>query len=235
MIRLDKYISNQTLYSRNDCRKLVTKGLVTVNGAVVRSFDTKIDELNSEVVVNGQRVGYEQFVYFIINKPKGLLSASNDKNRKTVVDLLPVEYSKRNIFPVGRLDKDTTGLLILTDDGDFAHKVISPSYNVPKTYLVSLDDKITDDVSKGFKEGVTLVDGTVLKPAELTVVGENKALVTVTEGKYHQIKRMFGVFGLGVNELHRNSIGNLCLPQDLAEGEFMAVKLDFLLKKLDFA
>lgn len=228
LIRLDKLISNQTSLSRSQVRKLVTKGKVTVNGNIVRIFDTKVDDIYDCICVDGQKINYSKFVYFLLNKPKGILSASNDKSRKTVVDLIDSKYSSRNLFPVGRLDKDTTGLLIITDDGDIAHKIISPKSKIPKTYLVELDGNLSDSIVEKFIKGVVLADGTVCSPATLEIISDNTARVTITEGKYHQIKRMFGTVGLGVNNLHRLSIGNLVLPDNLRAGEYSEISLDFI-------
>ena len=151
----------------------------------------------------------------MLKKPKGILSASNDKNRKTVIDLVPENMKRQGLFPVGRLDKDTTGLLIITDDGDYAHKIISPKNKTGKVYLVDLDGDIDKKLIDEFKQGVTLADGTVCRPANLEIIENKKAKLTLFDGKYHQVKRMFGVYGLGVVELHRESIGDLSIPKDL--------------------
>ena len=154
-----------------------------------------------------------------MNKPMGVLSASNDKSRKTVVDLVPQEIKRQDLFPVGRLDKDTTGLLIITDDGVFAHNCISPKKAIEKGYIATLDGNIDNEMIEKFKLGVLLADGTRCKPAKLEYISDNVARIIITEGKYHQIKRMFGTVGLGVNALHRESIGGLHLPDNLTEGE----------------
>ena len=164
----------------------------------------------------------------MLNKPAGILSASNDKNRKTVVDLAPEEYKHYNLFPVGRLDKDTTGLLILTNDGDFAHKVISPKSNIEKSYIAVVDGSVTPDMITAFASGVVLSDGTVCKPAILEKITDTSARVIITEGKYHQIKRMFGVVGLGVNALHRERIGELQLPDNLLPGNIYELNVNEL-------
>ncbi len=154
-----------------------------------------------------------------MNKPKGVLSASTDKKKQTVVDLVPESLKRNNLFPVGRLDKDTTGLLIITDDGEFAHNAISPKKEVFKTYEATLDGKVTEEMVESFSKGVVLADGTVCKKAYLKPLGNNRAEIKISEGKYHQIKRMFGTVGLGVNELCRTGFGTLSLPCDLTEGE----------------
>ena len=163
-----------------------------------------------------------------MNKPKGVLSAATDKSRKTVVDLVPEHLKRQDIAPVGRLDKDTTGLLLITDDGVFAHNCISPKKEISKSYIVTLDGDINDEMIQKFKTGITLVDGTVCKSAILERIDKNIARVIISEGKYHQVKRMFGIVGLGVNELHREAIGGLCLPNDLKSGECIEMTKEYL-------
>ena len=184
----------------------------------MRDFGALVD-VDADITFNGQALAYKRFVYILMNKPKGVLSASSDKNKKTVVDLVPENLRRQGLFPVGRLDKDTTGFLIITDDGEFAHKAISPKYEVYKNYIVTLDGKLTEDMVKAFAEGIVLADGTPCRKAEMQIISDNVARVKICEGKYHQIKRMFGVVGLGVNELKRVSVGGLSLPENLAEGE----------------
>ncbi len=217
--RLDKFISNQLIIPRSAVRKGIFRGLATVNSVVVRDIAFSIDSENDVIVYDGTKIGYKEYVYILMNKPKGVLSAATDKSRETVVDLVPECLRRQDIAPVGRLDKDTTGLLLITDDGVFAHNCISPKKEISKSYIVTLDGDINDDMIEKFKEGITLADGTVCKSAILERIRENIARVIISEGKYHQIKRMFGVVGLGVNELHRESIGNLILPDNLKSGE----------------
>lgn len=217
--RLDKIISSQLNISRSIARQDIRVGKVFVDGQLIRDPSFQADAEKSFIKHCGQPVVYKEHIYILMNKPKGVLSASEDKKCKTVVDLVPSELKRGELFPVGRLDKDTTGLLIITDDGDFAHNVISPKKNVIKTYRVILDGNITEDMVEIFKKGVVLADGTECKPAELLPLGENLAEIKISEGKYHQIKRMFGTVGLGVNELERIAMGNLQLPPDLPYGE----------------
>ncbi len=221
--RLDKYIASNTTYSRSDCRKLIYTGRVTVNGSSNVKIDTKINTETDVVLLDSEKINYKKYVYFLLYKPKGVLSACNDKNKKTVVDLLLDKDKIKDVFPVGRLDKDTTGLLILTNDGETAHKIISPKSKIFKTYIALLDGNITEEHIKLFADGVTLVDGTVCKPAVLEKIGEKKVKIIITEGKYHQIKRMFGVIGLAVEELHRESIGKLTIPKNLKIGEYCEI------------
>lgn len=217
-VRIDKYISVACGLSRTDAKNLLRRGAVAVDGTVVKNSDYKVPD-SSAVTVNGQAAFYKEFVYLVMNKPKGVLSATNDRSAKTVIDLVPSEYKHYDLFPVGRLDKDTTGLLLITNNGDFAHRIISPKSNTDKLYKVLLDGTVTDEHIKQFKRGVTLADGTECMPAHLEPLEGNGALITIKEGKYHQVKRMFGTVGLGVNELKRLSIGNFALPSDLSEGE----------------
>lgn len=217
--RLDKFISCQLNMTRRNAKNDIRHGFVAVNNKVTADPACIIDADSDKVVYKGKDVGYEEYIYILLNKPSGILSASNDKSRQTVIDLVPPELKRQGLFPVGRLDKDTTGLLIITDDGAFAHDCISPKKNIPKCYIAGLDGAVTDEMCKIFAKGVVLADGTVCKSAILEPIGENSARIVIKEGKYHQIKRMFGAVGLGVNTLHRHSVGNLTLPTHLKSGQ----------------
>lgn len=218
LIRIDKFLSTALGISRTDAKLLLKNGSITANGERITKADTKIDE--TDKVKNGdQLLTYKKYIYLMMNKPEGILSAANDKRVKTVVDIIPNEFKRAGLFPVGRLDKNTTGLLIITDDGDFGHRVTAPKTDTEKCYLAELDGDIKEECVDIFKKGVVLADGQVCKPAVLKIKENRCAYVTVTEGKYHQIKRMFGTVGLGVNKLHRVSIGKLRLPDDLFSGE----------------
>ena len=206
-----------------------------MNGNIVRDAAFSIDADKDKVIYNGQAVCFKEFVYILMNKPSGILSASTDSKRKTVIDLVPESIRRQGLFPVGRLDKDTTGLLLITDDGVFAHNCISPKKDISKSYIVELDGDVTNDMVTVFKSGVTLADGTKCKSAVLERLGKNIARVIITEGRYHQIKRMFGTVGLGVNKLHREAIGGLKIPAELKEGECIemaknALENDIMLK-----
>lgn len=216
--RFDKIIASQFNISRKDARIGIRRGKGAVDGQVIKDPSAQVS-VNSEIVYNGQALNYKEYIYILMNKPKGVISASTDKSKSTVVDLVPQELKRNNLFPVGRLDKDTTGLLIITDDGEFAHNAISPKKDVLKTYIATLDGAVTQKMVEVFEKGVVLADGTVCKKAYLKPIGENKAEIKISEGKYHQIKRMFGTVGLGVNELCRTGFGFLMLPDDLKEGE----------------
>ena len=218
MERIDKIISEQTYYTRKEIKKLISKGMVYVNGEQVKKSETKYDENNIELKINGQEIEIKKHVYLLLNKPKGYVSATEDDSQKTVLDLVPEKYKNRNIFPAGRLDKDTTGLMLITDDGEFAHNILSPRKHVKKEYEVTLDVPVTETMVQGFKEGVSLNDGEC-KSAVLEITGEYTAKVTIIEGRYHQIKRMFGCYGAKVVELNRICMGNLYLPKQLKLGE----------------
>ena len=216
-MRLDKILSENTHYSRSEIKGLIRKGQASVNGQIVLKAETQVS-FGEKIVFCGQEVNTDEFIYIKMNKPSGVLTATRDK-RETVVDLLPQELNIKNLFPVGRLDKDTTGLLILTNDGDLAHNLLSPKHHVEKSYEVELDGEVTENLITEFNNGVRLHDGTMLKPAGLKIIDKYKCVVTLTEGKYHQIKRMFGVYGLGVNKLKRISFGGIILENSLKEGE----------------
>ena len=222
MQRLDKLIASQGTRSRSETVRLIRSGQVTVNGAICRDPSAKYDVDTCTVTVAGQPLDYQQYVYIMMNKPSGILCVSRDSKVPTVVDLLPDDMKRKNLFPAGRLDKDTVGLVLLTDDGDLAHRLLAPKREIIKRYQVRLDAPLTAEHCRAFSEGITLADGTPCRPAELLILenGEQPlAEVRITEGKYHQIKRMFGVLDRGVVWLKRLSIGKLELDPSLAEGE----------------
>ena len=216
--RLDKIIANQLNIPRSVARKHIRWGKVNVDGKTLRDPSLQISP-ESEIEYKGESVVYKEHIYIVMNKPKGVLSASEDKKRKTVVDLVAEPIRRSGLAPVGRLDKDTTGLLIITDDGDFAHSLLSPKKEIFKTYEAELDGKVTEEMCKIFADGITLADGTLCRKAELKPMGECKAEIKICEGRYHQIKRMFGVVNLGVNELKRVAVGGFFLPENLKSGE----------------
>ena len=218
MERIDKIIASQGLYSRSDVKYMVNRKRITVDGKVVTSASQKADVEKNEILLDGKPFVVKKQIYLMLNKPKGYVSATEDKKQQTVLELVPAELKGRDLFPAGRLDKDTTGLMILTDDGVLAHNILSPKKHVQKIYRVELDIPVTEEMQKGFAEGVELNDG-VCKDAKLIILGEKTAEVTLREGRYHQIKRMFGCYGAKVVELHRIAMGELYLPDDLPEGE----------------
>lgn len=217
MERLDKIIATQTEYSRKEVKELINKKRVIVNNEIVLKSDIKVDS-SAEIKIDGKVINVKKNVYLILNKPQGYISATEDKSQATVLELIPEEYSHRNVFPVGRLDKDTTGLMVLSDDGEFAHNILSPKKHVKKIYEVTLDIPVTKEMQEAFKEGIKLIDG-ICKAADLEITGEYTCIVTLIEGRYHQIKRMFGCFGGEVAKLNRIGMGNLSLPKDLKLGE----------------
>ena len=220
MKRLDKVLSDAGVAGRKEIKEMIRAGRVSVNDAVIKKADYKVDELNDKIFVDGESVDTEQFVYYMLHKPDGVVTATEDREQTTVLDLFPVELQRRGLFPVGRLDKDTTGLLILTNDGEYAHQVIAPRSHVDKRYMAKTDG-ITDDTDvKAFADGIVLRDGTQCLPAKLEVTGTNICYVTLFEGKYHQVKRMLASRGKPVLQLHRCSIGRLSLDEQLKAGEF---------------
>ena len=218
MERIDKVIGSQTGYSRKEIKELIRKKRIMLNDEIINKPDIKINPDIDKIKIDNKEIQVQKYVYLILNKPKGYVSATEDNNDKTVLELVPDEYLHRNLFPAGRLDKDTTGLMIITDDGIFAHNILSPTKHVSKTYNVTIDIPITDEMIIGFKEGIKLNDGEC-KPSKLEKTGTYTAEVTLTEGRYHQIKRMFGCFGAKVIELERIKIGGLELPKDLELSE----------------
>lgn len=221
-MRLDKYLAERLGIPRSESRKRIASGAVTVNGTLCRKADTQIDEHTAQVAVNGTPLGggYEKYVYLMLNKPEGVVSASRDKRDTTVADLVAADFPRRQLFPAGRLDKTSTGFVLLTDDGGFAHDILAPGRHVSKEYIVTLDTPLTPEMQAGFAAGVTLADGQTMDPAEAEPYGDDPCVVKVTlhQGVYHQIKRMFGVYGAGVNGLHRTAIGPVALDKSLEPG-----------------
>lgn len=219
MLRIDKVLSQILGISRTDAKKLLKKQSLKVNGTRVTDADFKVDTDKDEIVLNGEKLNFKRFIYIMMNKPKGVISASNDPKVKTVVDLVPEALSRPGLFPAGRLDSDTTGFVLITDDGNFAHKILSPKNHVEKTYTAELERNITEDDIDRFLSGIELKDGTLCLEAKLRKIGEREAEIIIHEGKYHQVKRMFATVGNRVLELKRVKIGNLELDKTLKSGE----------------
>lgn len=219
MIRLDKYLSDASPYSRKEVRALVKRNAVTVNGAAAKSADMKINEEKDTVCVNGTQIQYRKFIYIMLNKPQGYLSATEDDRDPVVVDLLPEELKHFAPFPVGRLDKDTEGLLLLTNDGQFDHELMSPRKNLFKRYYAELDLPATEEDITSFAEGMEFKEFSA-KPARLEIDPEDprKVWVEISEGKYHQVKRMCERVGKNVLFLKRIAIGDLKLDETLECG-----------------
>ena len=229
MERLDKILSSQGICSRKEIKTLIKNKRIKINGAYPQKNNIKIDPERDTIEIDGSPVVYRKYIYIMMNKPQGVLSASTDSRDITVIDLLPDKLKRKSLFPAGRLDKDTTGLLIITDDGAFAHNMLSPKKHVPKLYHVVLDGDLSDSSKNTLESGITLTDGTVFKPASITFL-ENRRIVTIQicEGKFHQVKRMFEYVGLTVIKLKRLRIGNLDLDKNLSEGECRLLSNDEL-------
>ena len=219
LIRLDKFISSQTAYSRSEIKTLIKKKSVLLNGETAKSADTRLDPESDRVSVEGREILYRQHVYYMLNKPQGVVSATEDRTERTVLDLLPDALKRPGLFPAGRLDKDTEGLLILTDDGDFAHRMLSPKKHVWKYYRATLDREPENSITEAFSTGITLSDGTACAPADILSVDADTVTLRLREGKFHQVKRMFASLGYTVTALERYRIGSLELDRSLSLGE----------------
>ena len=217
MERLDKIISHAVSLSRKQAKAVIKNGEVSVGGKTVTDSDFKAQA--KDVFFDGRSADYKKHIYIMLNKPQGVISASEGKGEKTVVDLVPESLRRKGLFPAGRLDKDTVGFVLITDDGAFAHDILSPKKHVEKTYLVETDKPIGDELEKIFLEGVVLYDGTECMSAVLKKEDDFHCIVKIKEGRYHQIKRMFRVNGLNVTYLKRLAIGGLELDESLKEGE----------------
>lgn len=218
--RIDKLLVSTGRWSRREVKELVRQGRVRAEGRTVLKAEEKYDRA-AAIVVDGQPVDCSPFVYVMLHKPAGLLSATEDRDQPTVLDLLPEELRRRGLFPVGRLDKDTTGLLLLTDDGDLAHRLLSPRKHVDKVYRAEVEGRVEEADVRALAEGMVLADGAVCLPAGLEPVGDGSScLVTLREGKYHQVKRMLAARGKPVKTLHRLSMGPLVLDKGLKPGNW---------------
>ena len=233
MIRLDKFFTETATLSRSEASLQIKKGKVMVDGAVVCDPSKKIDENTACVMLNGIQVNYQKYVYVMLNKPQGVVSATEDTKQKTVLDLLPEKYKKLGLFPCGRLDKDTLGLVMLTNDGDTAHKLLSPKKHVTKTYKYMCADPLTEQNKQKIENGLELKDGYTTKPCNIKMSSEFEGNITLTEGKYHEIKRLFGAVGNKITYLERISFGPLILDNNLQRGEWRELtnlEINLLLK-----
>lgn len=234
-MRIDKYLANMNVGSRKEVHQLIKKGIVAVNGTTVKTPKQQVKE-SDQVTVNGDAVAYQKYHYFLLNKPKGVLSATEDRSQPTVISILAPQDRYQGIVPVGRLDKDTTGLLLLTNDGQLNHELLAPGKHVDKVYRAGIAGVANDATVKTFASGMTLGDGTKLQPAELKILSQDEehnrstTEIKIREGKYHQIKRMFGAVGMKVVELERISMGKLTLPANLKRGEYLELKLEDIIK-----
>ena len=219
MFRLDRWLVTLGVGSRSEMQKLIRKGGVKVNGAIVKDPGQQVDENTAELTVNGAPVDGRLTRHVMLHKPAGLLTAARDKKQPTVMDLLPEAYAAIGCMPVGRLDKDTTGLLFLTTDGELNHRLLSPGRHVDKTYLAEVDGPLEESHVAAFAEGLHLSDFDA-QPAKLEIIAPQTGRVTVHEGKFHQIKRMFTAVGREVTKLHRETFGSLVLDPNLPEGQW---------------
>ncbi len=233
MERLDKILASQGTLSRRDVKEIIKKGRVTLNGTVVRDSAVKVDLNIDTVAIDGEQITLKKHIYIMMNKPQGVISASDSENDETVVDLVPDELYRKGLFPAGRLDKDTTGFVLITDDGDFAHKILSPKNHIFKTYLARLQHELTQGDIETLEKGITLSDGTTLKEAKVEILENTETpliKIMICEGKYHQVKRMFAATGNKVVELHRSKMGDLELDPQLKPGECREITPEELIK-----
>lgn len=221
-LRLDKYLSDMGVGTRSEIKAHIRKGRVKVNGILCKSPEMKVDVSSDEILFNDCVVGYHSFLYFMLNKPAGVVSATMDNSSKTVLDLIQ-DKKRKDLFPVGRLDKDTEGLLLITNDGDLAHRLLSPKKHVDKVYYARIAGKVTELDKEAFLQGVDIGEEELTMPAKLTIFksGEESEIeLTIQEGKFHQVKRMFEAVGKEVTFLKRLSMGSLVLDPALAPGEY---------------
>ena len=223
MMRLDKYLCETGFGTRSQVKDLLKKGQVMVNGEVVKKPELKINETTDQILCQGEKASYQKNIYLMLHKPAGVVSATEDNREKTVLDLVSPEDRKNGLFPVGRLDKDTEGLLLLTDDGELAHRLLSPKKHVDKTYYAKIDGQVTEEHVKQFREGLDIGDEKKTLPAVLTILLSgpvSEIEVTIHEGRFHQIKRMFEAVGCKVTYLKRLSMGSLVLDETLPPEEY---------------
>ena len=220
MIRLDKFFTETGTLTRSEAGKAIKGGLVAVDGKVQKKPDLKIDEEKAKITLNGEEIIYKKYVYIMLNKPQGVVSATEDKVQKTVLDLLPPKYQKMELFPCGRLDKDTLGLVLLTNDGKTAHNLLAPKKHVKKVYFFECADPLDKHSEHKIEAGILLKDGYEAKPCRIHMKEKTKGFIEIVEGKYHQIKRMFGAVGNKIIHLERVNFGPLELDQNLKRGEW---------------
>lgn len=223
-MRLDKFLCEMNTGTRSQVKSFIRQGLVTVNGCTVKNPECKVDEEHDRIALRGELLSYRRFCYYMLNKPQGVVSATRDNTEKTVLDLLPPDIpggtSMGGIFPVGRLDKDTEGLLLLTNDGELAHRMLSPKKHVDKTYLVGIARPLKEEEVKRLENGVDIGEKRLTQPASVSIQSETEILLTIHEGKFHQIKRMLEAVGNKVVSLKRISFGTLALDKALKTGEY---------------
>ena len=220
-MRLDKFLGITGRCTRTEAKLIIRAGGVSVNGVVARSADDKLDPERDVVTLRGQRVVYRKYTYIMLNKPEGVVSATEDGRDPTVLDLLPVDIPKANLFPCGRLDKYTLGLMLITDNGALAHRLLAPKSHVSKEYFFRSRDPVSEEDARRFEKGLILEDGYETKPAKIALVGDGReGVITLLEGKYHQIKRMLEALDNKIVYLERIRFGNLVLDPALARGDW---------------
>ena len=222
MIRLDKFLCEMEIGTRSQVKDMVKKGMVSVDGEVVKKADYKFDENTSKVYVNGRELSYQKFYYYMLNKPQGVVSATTDNHDKTVLDLLKDAVGK-DLFPVGRLDKDTEGLLLITNDGELSHNLLSPKKHIDKTYLVETRENVTEDMILRLEQGVDIGEEKLTLPAKVKRKEDKKIELTIIEGKFHQVKRMLKAVDNEVVYLKRLSMGSLKLDENLELGKYRSL------------
>lgn len=228
-MRLDKFLCDTAGLTRTEAKNAVKKGQIAVNGQVQKAADFKVKETTDTVTFQGKSLSYAAFHYYMLHKPAGVITATEDKKESTVMDILREEKVK-NLFPVGRLDKDTEGLLLITDDGELAHNLLSPKKHVDKEYLVKVRDSISEEDCRKLSEGVDIGDEKPTAPAKVERVAEKEILLTIREGRFHQVKRMLQAVGNEVLYLKRLSMGSLRLPEDLEKGAYRPLSEEELYK-----
>ncbi len=232
-MRIDKFLSNMGIATRTESSKAARAGLILVNGAAVKKADAHIDPNKDEIIYCGRKIEYRKYTYILMNKPDGVVSATEDGKDKTVIDLLPEELQRLNLFPCGRLDKHTVGLVMLTDDGELAHRLLSPKHHVKKKYFFESKFPLTEDEISYLEKGATLEDGYITKPSEIELLEDGKSgYITLVEGKYHQIKRMLESVNNKITYLERITFGPLALDENLARGQWRFLT-DEEIKKLE--
>lgn len=219
-MRLDKFLCDMNMGTRSEVKILVKKGLVTLNGAVVKAADTKIDEAKDVITCNGRTLSYQKYRYFLLNKPMGVVSATEDNVSKTVLDLLDKQDRVKDLFPVGRLDKDTEGFLLITNDGELAHRLLSPKKHVYKAYIAGIEHPLSDADAEALRNGVDIGEERLTLPAQVEILDDCVVRLTICEGKFHQVKRMLEAVGNRVLTLKRVSFGPLKLDESLRPGEY---------------
>ncbi len=237
-MRIDKFLSNMGYGSRKQIKIMAAKNKITINGDRVKSCSTHIDPQKDIVIVNNEKVEYKPYVYIMMNKPAGVISASEDKRHKTILDLIGEEFSHYELHPIGRLDKDTEGLIILTNDGKLTHDLLSPKKHIPKTYYAKIDSFVDEADIIAFSKGININDEYTTMPAKLEIIQtdneQSEVIITICEGKYHQIKRMFIAKGKNVTYLKRIQMNNLQLDPSLELGNYRELtntELELLCKK----